>query len=413
MKSHRRRNGGGTVDQCISYIPMRQYLEAARISPASATILGSIQRQLHSAPKDTLTMHLCTYDSAKHMRCDHAEKDHTAFSQSADYRFIDKLIRAQTDESPLHHVSYSGKILGTSVNLHFCIYDLSDRDRIQGWVTRIEQWLNYALLHKSEGCVRDKLIVRLMMSPAEKRVPKSGAELVDTVHANSAFTYSCANTDLNTITIFRKEDWFKTFVHETFHRLGLDFSGRPDENRYDGEIAEMFPGVDPNLAFNTCESYCEIWAQIVNHLFATNTISKFQANIRKDTAFATYQMQKYLKIYGHSYDSLLIGDKSTNKTPKYRENTSAFSYFVLRTALQWNLDSFIKWCTENNGLSSLIVFRKEKIPSYVELIRSVHNNPKFRKFARWVHLHFLPIANQRCSRKTRRQFRMTMMEHVI
>ena len=380
-------------------------MDAASIrTPANTDFLASMQRQLHLSPKYKLTMNTNIRDS---------EKEHGEFKLSADYQYIPDSIRAQMNESRTHHVSYSGKILETEVNIHFCIYDMADRASIQGWVNHIEQWLNYALAHKSEGCVRDKLHVVLLMSHAEKRLPQSGSELADTVHANSAFTYSCANADLNTITIFRKEDWFKTFIHETFHRLGLDFSGREGETRYNSEIAVMFPGVDPTTDFNICESYCETWAQIINHLFATDTISKFQASIRKDTAFATYQMQKFLNIYGHSYDSL-TGESANNPSKsKYRENTAAFSYFVIRTALQWNLDSFIKWCVENNGTMGPIVFNKNGIKSYVELIRSTHKDPKFLKFARWVNKSFLPIANKRCSRNSRSQFRMTMMEHVI
>jgi hypothetical protein len=389
----------GDIHQCISYIPPRKYADGSRIRmPETADFLASMQRQLHASPKHKLAI-------------SESDKEHGEFKRSADYQYIPSDIRKKINEERAHHVSYRGKILETAVDIHFCVYDVADRARIQGWVNRIEQWLNYALAHKSEGCVRDKLRVVLLMSRAEKRVPRSGSELVDTVHANSAFTYSCANAELNTITIFRKEDWFKTFIHETFHRLGLDFSGREGETLHNSEIAAMFPGVDPTVDFNICESYCETWAQIINHLFATDTISKFQANIRKDTAFATYQMQKFLNIYGHSYDSL-IGESADN-TSKYRENTSAFSYFVLRTALQWNLDVFIKWCIDKNGSSSSIVFAQDNIKSYVELIRSIHKDPKFLKFARWIHKSFLPIANKRCSRNARSQFRMTMMEHVV
>jgi hypothetical protein len=281
------------------------------------------------------------------------------------------------------------------------------------------------------------------MTPLEKYVPSSNDHLVNEKHANTAFTYSCSHN--NKIVLYRKEDWFKTFIHETFHCLGLDFSGHPSADKYNPRIAQLFTGVDSATDFRIYESYCEVWAQVINHLFALNRKSRVKSDafikpLRKDTAFTIYQMQKYLRIYESSYNNLLYPLK-----PKYiyQEDTNVFSYYVLRSFLLWNLDAFLQFCIANTHPGQLFVdFAKGTdkgtdhkgtdkgadkgtdhkgtdhkgtdhiIESYVKLIEKEHLNLSFIKMETWMRTNFLAIATKRCDKNTRRQFRMTMVEHV-
>ena len=60
------------------------------------------------------------------------------------------------------------------------------------------------------------------MTPIKKVLPSSPFVILSPTHANTAVTTTC--TADGEICLFRKEEIFKVFIHETFHSLGLDFS---------------------------------------------------------------------------------------------------------------------------------------------------------------------------------------------
>jgi hypothetical protein len=378
-------------------------------------LLESIHKEIH-APLDRPQLALSGTDDTEH---------HT-FMKSPDFMSIPELIQQYIRAHvPTHHATYEGQIHGIQIHVHFCLYHRKDKSKLARWVSHIERWLLLALKQSSTGCNRNQIRIHFLMTPLEKYVPSSKQHMVNETHSNTAFTYACSlnSQQNNKIVLYRKEDWFKTFIHETFHCLGLDFSGHPSADKYNSRIAQLYPGADPSTDFRIYESYCEIWAQLINHLFALGRKSSVESSIfikplRKDTAFVVYQMQKYLRIYGMTYDSLI--DK-TNTQPKYQEDTNVFSYYVLRSCLLWNLDAFLQFCVANRPDGQRFVdFAKgtdndksdQIIKSYVDLIENAHRNPAFLGFEQWVQTSFLPIAIKKCDKKTRRQFRMTMVEHV-
>jgi len=431
-RNQTRQNTDPKIDQCISYIPPRKYLEGFHLSRSSVELLESIHCEIHAQIVHPQLIFTGT-----------SEMWYQTFLKSTDFMNVPELVQQYIQSHvPVHHATYEGRIHGTQIHVHFCLYNRKDKAKLSRWIDHVERWLHVALKQPSTGCDRHKIRAHFLMTPLEKYVPSSKEHIVNQQNANTAFTYSCSRN--NKIVIFRKEDWFKTFLHETFHCFGLDFSGHPSANKYNSRIAQLYPGADPTTDFRIYESYCEVWAQVINHLFALGPKSSVNSDafikpLRKDTAFVVYQMQKYLQIYGMSYDSLL--DK-TNTQPKYREDTNVFSYYVLRSCLLWNLDAFLQFCLKNRPDGQIFVdFAKgtdksndkgtdqkgtdksndkgtdqkgtdQIIESYVDLIEKEHRNPAFLRFEQWVQTSFLPIASKKCDKKTRRQFHMTMVEHV-
>ena len=53
-------------------------------------------------------------------------------------------------------------------------------------------------------------------------MPDSNIDIIDQIHVNTGFTTTCPVD--SEIVIFREEEWFKVFIHETFHNFALDFS---------------------------------------------------------------------------------------------------------------------------------------------------------------------------------------------
>ena len=48
--------------------------------------------------------------------------------------------------------------------------------------------------------------------------------VLEPININGGVSNVCVKNSLSEIVIFRREEWFKVLIHETFHNYGLDFS---------------------------------------------------------------------------------------------------------------------------------------------------------------------------------------------
>ena len=112
------------------------------------------------------------------------------------------------------------------------------------------------------------------------------------------FTTTCPKD--SEIVIFRKEEWFKVLIHESFHNFALDFS---DMNTYEctKDILSIFP---VNSEVNLYESYTEFWAEIMNALFCSffnlksktnfdDFLSNFEFFINFERTYSFFQLVKH------------------------------------------------------------------------------------------------------------------------
>lgn len=160
-----------------------------------------------------------------------------------------------------------------------------------------------------------------------------------------------------------KEEWFKVFIHETFHNLGLDFSDM-NNNICTKKILTLFP---VKSEVNLYESYTEFWARLMNVLFCSyfhteNNIDDFlrysELLINFERIYAFFQMVKVLNFMDISYRQLYEKNDHAENARKnlYRENTNVLSYYVITLILINNYQSFLSWCTTNN--TSILQFKK-------------------------------------------------------
>ena len=91
---------------------------------------------------------------------------------------------------------------------------------------KIYVWLCYVQPFIRKNCSK-KMDIFIWFSNEKKQMIQNEKHFT-TKHANSAFTTSCKIE--TSIYIYRKEEWFKVFIHETFHNFGLDFSYVLDHN---------------------------------------------------------------------------------------------------------------------------------------------------------------------------------------
>ena len=274
-------------------------------------------------------------------------------------------IREHIDEHSIGLLTYNFHIFGRNIKIMF----LTEEDHVKNIIEKYNNyvdnmliWLYIADIYSSQKCAKH-LKIFIYHTSLIKILPVSNIDILNDNNVNTAFTRTCPiNSE---IVVFRKEEWFKVFIHETFHNFGLDFS---DMNQAIPvkKILSIFP---VNSDVNLYEAYTEFWARIINAMFCSfinikdkNDIDDFLTNaeffINLERIFAFYQTIKVLDFMGISYGDLY---KKTNVSENmrktfYKEDTSVLSYFVITLILLNNYQDFISWCNTNNIL--LLNFKK-------------------------------------------------------
>jgi hypothetical protein len=215
-------------------------------------------------------------------------------------------------------------------------------------------WLYIVDMYSSKKCA-SQLKIFVYHTSLLKNLPGSNIEILNENNVNTAFTRTCPID--SEIVVFRKEEWFKVFMHETFHNFGLDFSGM-NLTSCNEKILEIFP---VNSEVNLFESYTEFWARIMNALFCSfinmkdkNDVDEFLTNseffINFERIFAFFQMVKVLEFMSLTYKDLYkkTGMSQNMRKTLYKEDTNVLSYYVVTLVLLNSYQDFLSWCNTNN-----------------------------------------------------------------
>ena len=205
----------------------------------------------------------------------------------------------------------------------------------------------------------NSITIYIYMSSLKKKLPIIKNKALSQEHVNTAYTTSCPLE--GEIIVFRKEEWFKVFIHETFHTFCLDFSDM-NNGICHLKILELF-GVKSQV--NLFEAYTEFWAELINICFYSYynvknmdkylELSIFLLNCEK--AMTIFQAVKILDYMGLRYKDLYTGyGKSI-----YKEKSNVLSYFILEMILVYNYPEFLLWCVKNNSEEHFIKFKKSEI----------------------------------------------------
>lgn len=343
------------------------------------------------------------------------------------YNYIPKEIRAGLEQYKKHGYQTTFYFPGRTIHI-FMVFPKNTKNtgsktkrECMLYIRKIFMWLYIAEKYASNKCSR-VLNLYFYMTNHLKTLPDVVQEPIHMVHVNTAFTLPCS--EINYMYLFRSEEWFKVFIHETFHNFGIDFS-KMDQKSAEKRILSRFPL--PISDIRIFESYCETWAQTINLLFisywseskplyltqatskrysqlnktkkrafsSTNpSFSKIRVKMEsllgKERPFSVFQCIKVLNHFDLTYDDIYKTDQhpaNIVKIRNYQEKTNVFSYYVLKTILFYHLNVFLEWCIENN--ENVLDFRKTEstLTKYVKLIEGLYADPEytllFEKMTEW------------------------------
>ena len=290
---------------------------------------------------------------------------------------------------------------------------------------RIYMWLYTASIYAPANC-SNTLHIYLYFTDLMKTLPTHGTS-IDQINANTAATRSCNKT--NEIHLYREEEWFKVLIHECFHCFGLDFS-EYDCSKTTKYILQLFPVKSDVLLF---ETYCEMWAEILNVMFISYLSTKHVENLyailvdkmikktakmlEKEQEFSLFQCIKVLHFYGLDYNDLHKQTVAAHskRTNQYNEKTNILSYYILKSIYMFSVDDFIEWCANNNHNSinfnkSANVLHKSQ-EDYCKFIFERYKDPLYIESANALTKWFDKMENKKIVEKIEsRTLRMSVYE---
>lgn len=274
-------------------------------------------------------------------------------------------VRKHIDEYALCLLTYSFHLFERDINIMFLTEDKNSENLIETYNNYVDYmlvWLYIVNEYSSRNCV-DQLKIYIYHTSLLKILPATNVEILNWNNVNTAFTRTCPKD--SEIIVFRKEEWFKAFIHETFHNFGLDFSDM-NQTMINTKILSIFP---VNSEVNLYESYTEFWARVMNSLFCSyinmknkEDIDEFLTNaeffINFERIFAFFQMIKVLNFMNMRYKDMYSNNIQSEKIRKtmFKENTNVLSYYIITLILLNSSQDTISWCNLNNTV--LLQFKK-------------------------------------------------------
>lgn len=157
------------------------------------------------------------------------------------------------------------------------------------------------------------LIADLLFTSARKFYPPH--RIFGPPHVNTGYSS-------DKIVVYRKEEWFKVFIHECFHFYHLE--KELFDTSLSKEILKLFP---VQSKVNLYESYCEMWARTLNcQIISEVTCVPFSTLIYHEKKYAVRHMVNVLHHMGLTYQDLRNGCV-------YQEQTNVLAYVVLTAIL--------------------------------------------------------------------------------
>ena len=259
-----------------------------------------------------------------------------------------------------------------------------------------------------------------MKNPISSSVP------ITQLNSNTAATTACQNT--TEIHLYREEEWFKVLIHETFHCLGLDFSGE-DSAYCNSEMTKIFP-VKSDVRLS--ETYCEMWAEIINVLYYIYFFNKqknkgmIEPKIRNNPVFvkqltehlyneqlfSCFQAVKVLNFFNLKYSELhnKTDLAQIKRNSHYKEETHILSYYIIKSIMMFNINKYIEWNIVNNGGSLVFIKTQTNMEKYCLFVKEYYNNPEFIEYIENLEQWFSKNKNKNGRELEFQTLRMALME---
>lgn len=274
-------------------------------------------------------------------------RHHNDTYSKPDGKFVPKKIKNFITSHNNSHISITCNLLGRLIKINFFLYKHYSTEYIKKNAKKVLSWLYVCNKYSDNNCSKT-LTINIFLCEYKKKMPVNG-EVLGPNNINSGYSGVCWSN--NEIMIYRKEEWFKVFLHESMHAFNLQPSSSSD-NYILNKLHEIF-AISVNISI--VETYVEMWARIINSIYSgilnsnnyEEFLSLFQFNLRVESLFSYIQATRVLDYMNLTFDDIL-NKNDDNARLHYKENTNVFAYIILTAVLMKNPYLFMDWCSKNN-----------------------------------------------------------------
>lgn len=314
-----------------------------------------------------------------------------------DYSYIIPEIRAYIEKTIKYQIRYTFFLFGRIIKIYIGFTDENEISLCNQKAKMILIWLSIVTkLNTTKGCSKE-LNIFIFLTDLKKIIPCGGK--ITKFHVNTGFTVPCVHK--SNIVIYRAEEWFKVFIHETIHNFALDFSIMDNHNTKQF-ILNIFPVKSDVKLF---EAYTDTWAKIINCMFVSfyvlesKTRLQFAVGMNRliaiERSFILFQVIKILEQMELTYHLLYCPKEfGKNIRKKYYENTSVLAYYVINSILLNDYQGFLTWCDKNNKNYVQFVHTKEKQILFCKFIKERYNDNKFLSRVAYLEKTFEKTKNK-------------------
>ena len=294
-------------------------------------------------------------------------------------KFLDKEIHNFIINNIFNQIRVSHIINDFPVEIFLNFFDFNSKVDINKYIKYILTWLTMCFKYSSTHCIKS-LKLHVFFTPFIKTLPDNIEHILGAKHVNSGVTNACKMD--GEIVVYREEEWFKVFIHETMHAFGFDFANESMIN-VKHNMNTIFNVKSDFLIY---EAYSETWARLINCAFygfkdlknkkdEMNFIINVDFCFELERKFSAFQCVKILDYMKFRYTDLIESNNGNSKiTEEYRENSNVLSYYVISSIFMNSYQEFIVWCDNNDlGIVKNIDFSQDKINSLIEFIRHYRN----------------------------------------
>lgn len=300
-------------------------------------------------------------------------------------RFFPEHIKMYIEETGKHQLIYRCMINSREITIYFTLFyekDLDVLNKYDNYARLMYIWLYICDIHSLKKCA-NTLSIYIYQTPFKKELPNKTTTTLSADNVNTAAAIHC--TVDGEIVVYREEEWFKVFIHETFHSYGLEFGGFQTSN-LKAQVKKLFP-IESDFIIE--ETYAETWARIINCAFVSYVSMERKTDkkeylmymdfcLQNERLFALYQCNKVLQFMGLSYEDIYNMDERSIYLRKnlYREDTNVFAYYVLTCILMNNYYKFMKWCDINNNAFLRFNTTEKNLKDFGDLISDLYKSDK-------------------------------------
>jgi hypothetical protein len=284
---------------------------------------------------------------------------------------------------PESHVSLCNKLSAASFlcKSEIAVYQL--------YAYKVFIWLSMVSQMSDVEC-SEKLDIYFYMTPFKKLRPsvyvdgnRDSDATLSAIHVNTGLTRNCERH--GEIVVYRTEEWFKVFIHESIHNFNIDF--------IDSDLRDANQRLRSSFCIHhgdvlLFEAYTEAWARNINVMIETyfsdyvhdraNFIRVVREKLTKNAFFHLYQLVKSLDVMDlkYSHITVLTPENVAVCRKRYAEETNVYAYYIFGGILSAYALPFISWCCDHNT-SSVIRFKQtnKNLSEFTDFICNASRDP--------------------------------------